>query len=105
MDTESVRSSLAIQCLPMGRQGREEVWGIVDKVIAAIDASGLPYTVGPFETVVEGPLDRLWEVAAAAHKAMIAAGAPTAASYMKLWSGQGIGSSEEKTGKYRASGH
>jgi len=105
METGDIRSALAIQCLPMGILEREKVWGIVDKAIAAIDASGLSYTVGPFETVIEGPLDRLLEVAADAHKALLAAGAPTAATYMKLWSGQGIGTSEEKTGKYKAAGH
>ena len=105
METNTIKSALAIQCLPMGILEREKIWGIVDKAIAAIDASGLSYTVGPFETVIEGPLNRLLEVAAAAHTALLDAGAPSAATYMKLWSGQGIGSSEEKTGKYRASGH
>ncbi len=105
MDVQTIRSALAIQCLPLSLAGREETWAAVDRAIAAIDASGLTYTVGPFETVVEGPLDRLLELAAAAHKALILSGAPTAATYMKLWSGEGIGTSEEKTGKYRSSGH
>ncbi len=105
MNVDSIRSALAIQCLPMGIPEREQVWAAVDRAIAALDASGLSYTVGPFETVVEGPLDRLLEAAAAAHKAMLEAGAPTAATYMKVWSGSGIGTSEEKTGKYRAAGH
>ncbi len=105
METSTIRSALAIQCLPMGIPERERSWAAVDRAIAAIDASGLSYTVGPFETVIEGPLDRLLEIAAAAHKALLKAGAPTAATYMKLWSGEGIGTSEEKVGKYRASGH
>jgi len=41
MDTKDIRSALAIQCIPMGIVEREKVWGIVDKAIAAIDASGL----------------------------------------------------------------
>lgn len=105
MEVQKTRSALSIQCLPLGLAGREETWAAVDRAIAAIDASGLTYTVGPFETVIEGPLDRLLELAAAAHKALLLAGAPTAATYMKLWSGEGIGTSEEKTGKYRAAGH
>jgi len=105
MDTGSIRSALAIQCLPLGLEDREETWAAVDRAIAAIDASGLTYTVGPFETVIEGPLDRLLEAAAAAHKALLDSGVPTAATYMKLWSGEGIGTSEEKTGKYRSRGH
>lgn len=104
MHGDSVRSALAIQCLPMGIGDRNKAWEVVDKVIAVIEESGLEYTVSPFETVVEGPLDRLLEVAAGAHKALLANGAGTAATYMKLWSGEGIGSSAEKTEKYRRRG-
>lgn len=105
METSTIRSALAIQCLPLGFPDRERTWAAVDRAIASIEATGLSYTVGPFETVLEGPLDRLLEAAAAAHRALLESGAPTAATYMKLWSGEGIGSSEEKTGKYRAAGH
>ena len=105
MDSETIRSALAIQCLPMGMTDRKKSWEAVDKAIAAIDTTGLEYTVGPFETVIEGPLNRLLETAAAAHRALIEAGAPTAATYMKLWSGEELGTSEEKTGKYRSAGH
>ena len=105
MNTGSTRSALAIQCLPLGIMERDKAWTAVDKAIAAIDASGLSYTVGPFETVIEGPLDSLFAVAAAAHRALLEAGVPTAATYMKLWSGEDLGTSEEKTGKYRVSGH
>lgn len=94
-------SALAIQCLPLGIPDRDRVWAVVDQAIQAIEKTGLSYTVGPFETVVEGPLDRLLEVAAAAHKAVLAAGVPTVATYMKLWSGEGIGTSAEKTAKYK----
>ena len=98
-------SALAIQVLPMGIVDRAEVWALVDQAIEAIDRTGLSYTVGPFETVVEGPLDRLLEVAATVHKTVLAKGTPTVATYMKLWSGQGIGTSTEKTETYRARGH
>ena len=97
-----VPSALAIQCIPMGIGDRNKTWSIVDEVIQAIDRFGLPYIVGPFETVVEGPLDRLLEVAAFAHKAALSAGAPSVATYIKLWSGEGIGTSAEKTEKYRS---
>jgi uncharacterized protein YqgV (UPF0045/DUF77 family) len=97
-----VPSALAIQCIPMGIADRNKTWAIVDEAIQAIDRSGLSYTVGPFETVVEGPLDRLLEVAAFAHKAVLEAGAPSVATYIKLWSGEGIGTSAEKTEKYRS---
>lgn len=105
METSTIRSALAIQCLPLGFTDRERAWAAVDRAIASIDATGLSYTVGPFETVIEGPLDRLLEAAGAAHKALLESGSPTAATYMKLWSGAEIGTSEEKTDKYRFKGH
>lgn len=100
-----MNSALAIQCLPQGVEGKEQVYHAVDQAIAAIEASGLPYTVGPFETVIEGPLDQLFALAQAAHKAVLEAGAPGVATYMKLFSAPDLGSSEEKTGKFRAQGH
>ena len=101
-----MKSALAIQCLPLGAgKKKEEVYALVDKAIEAIDASGLPYTVGPLETVVEGPLDKLFEVAQAAHKAILAAGVEHVATYMKLFTAPEMGSSEEKIQKYRAKGH
>jgi len=100
----STRSALAIQCIPMGVNGRKKAWAMVDKAIAAIEALGLDYTVGPFETVVEGRLDELFAAAQAAHLALLEAGAPKAASYIKLWSGSELGSTREKTAKYRKRG-
>ncbi|HON89633.1 MAG TPA: thiamine-binding protein [Spirochaetia bacterium] len=101
---DEIRSALAIQCLPFGVIEKEKIYDIVHEAIMAIDASGLSYTVGPFETVIEGPLTKLLEVAGNAHKAMLKAGVSTCATYMKLWSGN-IGTSEEKTKNYRARGH
>lgn len=103
--SSTLKSALAIQCLPKTSGPKEEAYRLVDGAIAAIEASGLPYTVTPFETVVEGPLDQLWAVAQAAHQAVIDAGAPGCSTYMKLFSAPDLGSSEEKTGKYRARGH
>jgi uncharacterized protein YqgV (UPF0045/DUF77 family) len=99
-----MKSALAIQCLPRVQGTKEESYRLVDGAIAAIEASGLPYTVTPFETVIEGPLDRLWAVAQAAHQAVLDAGS-SCSTYMKLFSAPDLGSSEEKTGKYRAQGH
>lgn len=102
---KEINSALAIQVLPMGIADRDTVWALVDQAIQAIDRTGLSYTVGPFETVVEGPLDQLLELASTVHRTVLAAGAPSVATYMKLWSGEGIGTSTEKTAKYRARGH
>ncbi|MCX7786824.1 MAG: thiamine-binding protein [Spirochaetes bacterium] len=100
-----VPSALAIQVLPMGIVDRATVWAMVDQAIQQIHGTGLTYTVGPFETVVEGPLDQLLDLAATVHRTVLVAGAPTVATYMKLWSGEGIGTSKEKIEKYRAQGH
>ena len=100
----AMKSALAIQCLPLKAGSKEEAYAMVDRAIAVIDGYGLPYQVGSFETTVEGPLDTLLELAGKAHKAMIEGGG-SAATYMKLFSGESLGSTEEKTGKYRASGH
>ncbi len=100
-----MKSALAIQCLPLTASSKEEAYRLVDRAIAVIDASGLPYTVGPFETVIEGPVEKLFEVAREAHLAMLEHGSAQVATYMKMFSGPDLGSSEEKVGKYRARGH
>jgi uncharacterized protein YqgV (UPF0045/DUF77 family) len=102
-----MKSALAIQCLPLGAAGKskEEVYTTVDAAIAAIAESGLDYTVGPFETVIEGPADKLFDIARRAHQAIIDAGSPSVASYIKIFSSPDLGSSDEKTAKYRAKGH
>ena len=102
-----MKTAMAIQCLPLSSSGKQEAYRLVEKAIAVIAASGLPYTVGPFETVLEGPLDQLFRIAEAAHYALLDGEDPkrTVATYIKIFSGEEIGSSEEKTGKYRAQGH
>jgi len=101
-----MKSALAIQCLPLGAGAKkEEIYALVDRAIEVIDASGLSYTVGPLETVVEGPLEKLFEVAQEAHKAILAGGAERVATYMKLFTGPEMGSSDEKVRKYREKGH
>ena len=102
-----MKSALAIQCLPLAASGKpkEEVYKLVDAAIDIIARSGLPYTVGPFETVIEGPADQLFDIARRAHQAIIDAGSSSVASYIKIFSSPDLGSSEEKTGKYRKVGH
>ena len=100
-----MKSALAIQCLPLVQAGKKEIYGMVDKAIAVIEESGLPYTVGPMETVIEGPIEQLLEIAGRAHQAVVDAGSPGVASYLKLFSSPDLGSSEEKTQKYRQTGH
>lgn len=101
-----MESTLAIQCLPLSPAGnKQEIFRLVDAAIDTIDKSGLPYTVGPLETVVEGPLEELFALAQNAHQAVLNAGATRVASYMKFFSGPDLGSSEEKVRKYRDRGN
>lgn len=100
-----MNGALAIQCLPLQEGKREEIYALVDKAIEAIEASGLPYTVGPLETVVEGPMEQLFDVARSAHLAVVSAGQGKVATYMKVFTAPELGSSEEKTRKYRQRGH
>lgn len=100
-----MKSALAIQCLPQASATTQEIHRVVDQAIAVIAASGLPYMVGPMETVIEGPLDELFEVARKAHLAIIAAGSPTVSSYIKVVTAPELSSSEEKVQKYRTQGH
>lgn len=48
----------AIQLLPIGATSNK--YAIIDKAIQLIQDSGLNYKVCPFETVVEGPSDKVY---------------------------------------------
>ncbi|MBL7930345.1 MAG: thiamine-binding protein [Bacteroidia bacterium] len=50
----------AIQLLPIG--AKEDKYGIIDKAISLINNSGLNYKVCPFETVVEGSSDKVYQL-------------------------------------------
>jgi len=71
---------MAIQVIPQA----DNVYDVVDRAIEAIEASGLPYEVTPMETVVEGELDELLEVAKRAHRATLEAGADSVITHIKL---------------------
>lgn len=90
--------NVSVQVLPLV----EDVYAVVDKAIEAIDASGVKYEVGPMETVMEGPLDELIEVAKAAHRACFDAGAGRVVTIIKIGDSANGTSIEEKVGKYRA---
>lgn len=91
--------NLAVQVVPMGG----EVYKIVDHAISAIAACGLPYEVGPMETVIEGKLDDLLKAARAAHLACFEAGAESVMTYIKIGDHVKGTSIEEKVAKYRQS--
>jgi len=100
-----MKSAMAIQCLPRSGGTKEEIYRLVDEAIAAIDKTGLKYTVCPMETVVEGPLDELFAAAKAAHEAVLNAGAGKVMTYIKLITADDLDPAEEKVAKYRSKGH
>jgi uncharacterized protein YqgV (UPF0045/DUF77 family) len=96
-------ASIAIQVLPNAACGvsGEETIRIVDVVIGYIKGTGLKYFVGPFETTIEGPLDRLWDIAKECQHICIREGARSVAAYVKsFYSPEGVWTIEKKTAKY-----
>ena len=90
--------NVSVQVLPINKGGYE----VVDKAIAVIAASGVKYEVCPMETVMEGPLDQLLDVAKAAHLACFEAGAERVVTFIKIGDSVGGTTIEEKMAKYRA---
>ena len=96
--SEKRTRNVGVQVLPTV----EDVYSVVDKAIAAIQASGVKYEVGPLETTLEGDdLDQLLEVAKSAHRACFEAGARGVVTIIKIADALGGTSIEGKVGKYR----
>lgn len=75
--------NLALQIVPSGLP-KGTAYRIVDEAIKAIAASGLKYLVSPFETVIEGPYDKVMETVEAAQEAAFKAGAEDMLVYIKI---------------------
>jgi uncharacterized protein (TIGR00106 family) len=91
--------NLSVQVLPLA----EDVFPIVDQAIQAIASSGVRYEVGPMETVLEGELDDLLEVAKRAHLACFDAGANQVVTLIKIGDHRHGMTIKDKVGKYRTS--
>lgn len=79
-----MQASVAIQVLP-GMQSTDEVVRIVDEVIDYIKSTGLHYSVGPFETTIEGEsYDQLMDIVKECQHVAIRAGAPSVSAYVKI---------------------
>lgn len=91
-------ANLSLQILPMVPQ--EEIYSVVDKVIALIQDSGLKYMVGPLGTDIEGDLDVLLELVKKAQDVCVAAGANRVVSVIKIDYGPDGVTMDEKIGKY-----
>lgn len=91
--------NVGIQVLPFSK--KKDTYGLVDKAIEAIEASGVKYEVDALETVMEGELDDLLEVVKKAVYACVDAGAEEVAANVKIHYRPAGTSIEEKVGKYR----
>ena len=77
-------ASVAIQTLPVA-ENDDELVRIVDEVIAYIKSTGLHYSVGPFETTIEGnDYDQLMDIVKECQHIAIRAGAPKVSAYIKV---------------------
>ena len=58
--SQNNKVNIAIQVLPIVESNK--VFGIVDKAIEYIKKSGVKHIVTPFETVIEGEFNKLFEI-------------------------------------------
>ncbi len=89
--------TLSVQVLPLC----DDPYPVVDRAIAAIQASGVRYQVCPMETVLEGTLDACLAAARAAHEACFVDGVRRAVTYIKISDGVDGSTIDEKMLKYR----
>lgn len=75
--------NLAIQILPLNVD-KDTAYKAIDAAIAVAHTSGLKYEVCPFETVLEGPQNKVWEVAEDMQQAVRKAGIESVLVNMKL---------------------
>ena len=73
-----------IQVAPSPPGTAEDPHAHVEAAIAVIKASGLRYEVGALGTTLEGDDDAVWSTIRAAHEAMLAAGATSGISHVKI---------------------
>ncbi|MBP5212417.1 MAG: thiamine-binding protein [Pyramidobacter sp.] len=96
-----MNASVAIQILPQ-QVDREKMLECVDAVIQYIASCGVQYSVGAFETVLEGDFEVLMEIVRACFRICVAAGAPGALGFVKVnYCPDGVITIEEKTEKYQ----
>ena len=73
-----------IQVAPFPPGTAEDPHAHVEAAIRVIQASGLRYEVGALGTTLEGDADTVWATLRAAHEAMLAAGAASGISHVKV---------------------
>jgi uncharacterized protein YqgV (UPF0045/DUF77 family) len=73
-----------IQVAPSPAGTPDDPHAYVEAAIAVLTASGLRCEVGALGTTLEGDADRVWATLRAAHEAMLAAGATSGISHVKV---------------------
>lgn len=73
-----------IQVAPSPAGTADDPHAFVEAAVAVIQASGLRYEVGALGTTIEGEADQVWATLRAAHEAMLAAGATSGISHVKI---------------------
>ncbi len=97
----SYNVNLAIQILPL-QMDKEAAYKAIDAAIEKVQESGLKYEVCPFETVIEGPYDKVMQLMNDMQDATYAAGAKELLVNMKLHRNSGKDMAiDDKTGKYK----
>jgi uncharacterized protein YqgV (UPF0045/DUF77 family) len=88
-----------IQVAPSPAGTPEDPHAYVEAAVRVIQASGLRHEVGALGTTLEGDDDTVWATLRAAHEAMLAAGATSGLSHIKVAS---VGRTMESlTAKFR----
>lgn len=91
--------NLSLQVVPNVKE--EEIYYVVDQVIARIKESGVKHEVGPMETTMEGELEELLEIVKDAQEICIKHGASRVCSVVKIDYKPGGVTIDEKIGKYK----
>jgi uncharacterized protein (TIGR00106 family) len=89
--------TVGVQVLPLC----DDPYPVVDRAIAAIEATGIKYQVCPMETVLEATLDECLAAARAAHDACFEAGVQRALTIIKISDGVSGSTIDDKMAKYR----
>ena len=92
---------VAIQIVPVSKQ---HPYPLIDKAIEVIQRSGVDFRVGAMETVMQGPYDKLMQIAKDAQQACLNAGADEVVVTMKVHAKKNEDVSwEDKLEKYEGS--
>jgi uncharacterized protein YqgV (UPF0045/DUF77 family) len=89
--------TVSVQVLPL----TDAPYAVVDKAIAAIQATGIRYVVTPMETVMEGTLETCLAAARAAHEACFEAGVQQAVTFIKIADSISGSTIDDKLANYR----